>query len=110
MEAYAVLETGGKQYRVKVNDTLRVERLNTQVGEKVEFAPVLAVSDGKTLQVGAPTAPGSKVIATVTDHIRAKKVVSFKKKRRKGYSRKKGHRQEQTALKVDSIIWGQHGA
>ena len=103
MDAYAVVESGGKQYRVQQNNVLQVERLKAEVGESVELSPVLALSDGEKLQVGRPAVSGAKVTATVVSHIRAKKVVSFKKKRRKGYSRKKGHRQEQTVLKVASI-------
>ena len=102
-EPYAVIETGGKQYRVKANDALRVERLKAEVGAKVQAGPVLAVSDGKKLQVGTPEIKDSKVTFTVLEHIRGNKVISFKKKRRKGYSRKKGHRQELTVLKVESI-------
>lgn len=103
MEAYAVVETGGKQYRVKQNDTLRVERLEADVGAKVEIDSVLAVFDGSSLKIGKPTVESGKVTATVVEHLRDEKVVSFKKKRRKGYSRKVGHRQDKTVLKVESI-------
>lgn len=103
IHAYAVIETGGKQYRVKANDVLRVEHLNAKAGEKVEIQPVLAASDGKKLQVGTPEVKNAKVVTTVIEHIRGDKVVSFKKKRRKGYSRKIGHRQALTVLKVESI-------
>lgn len=103
MEAYAVIETGGKQYRVKTNDVLRVERLDAEAGQTVTLQTVLAVSDGKTLDVGAPALEKAKVLSTVVEHTRGDKVVSFKKKRRKGYARKKGHRQELTVLRVDSI-------
>jgi large subunit ribosomal protein L21 len=100
---YAVVETGGKQYIVRKDDILRVERLDVETGKKVDLEPVLAVSDGKQLEVGTPDIKGAKVKSTVVDHIRGEKVVSFKKKRRKGYSRKMGHRQELTVLKVESI-------
>jgi large subunit ribosomal protein L21 len=103
MEAYAVVETGGKQYRVKSDDTLRVERIDAQVGSKVELAPVLAISDGKKLQIGTPEVKEAKVTSSVVEHIRGEKVVSFKKKRRKGYSRKQGHRQELTVLKIENL-------
>lgn len=103
MKAYAVVETGGKQYRVKAGDILRVERLKAEAGKKVELRPVLAVSDGEKLQVGTPEIKDAEVTSTVIEHTRGNKVVSFKKKRRKGYSRKKGHRQELTVLKVESI-------
>ena len=103
MEAYAVIETGGKQYRVQTNDRLKVERLKGDAGETIELTSVLAFSDGKKLQVGTPEIEGIAVTATVEDQIRGKKVVSFKKKRRKGYSRKVGHRQELTVLRVTGI-------
>ena len=103
MEAYAVVETGGKQYRVKSDDTLRVERIDAEVGSKVELAPVLAISDGKKLQIGTPEVEKAKVTSSVVEHIRGEKVVSFKKKRRKGYSRKLGHRQELTVLKIEKL-------
>jgi large subunit ribosomal protein L21 len=103
MESYAVVETGGKQYRVQENDTVQVERLDAEVGANLDLDTVLAVSDGEALTVGTPNIEGATVKTTVVDHIRANKVVSFKKKRRKGYSRKVGHRQEQTVLKVEKI-------
>lgn len=103
MEAYAVIETGGKQYLVSKDDTLRVERLDVEAGSEIEVAPVLALSDGKTLTVGAPALEGAAVKGTVVEHTRGPKVISFKKKRRKGYSRKKGHRQELTVLKINAI-------
>ncbi len=103
MEPYAIVETGGKQYRVQAGSTLRVESLAVEAGEKVDLGPALAVSDGTGLQIGQPTVDGSSVTCSVVEHSRAKKVVSFKQKRRKGYSRKIGHRQEQTLLKVESL-------
>jgi len=103
MEAYAVIETGGKQYRVRANDRLQVDRLQAKEGEKIEIGPVLAISDGKDLELGKPEIKKATVAATVVEHIRGDKVISFKKKRRKGYSRKQGHRQELTVLKVESI-------
>ena len=102
-EAYAVVETGGKQYRVRADDVLRVERIDAQAGEQIEIHPVLAISDGTSLRVGKPEIKDAKVTFEVLDHVRADKVVAFKKKRRKGYSRKKGHRQGLTVLKVASI-------
>ena len=103
MEAYAVVETGGKQYRVKAGDTLQVEKLEGTSGDKLELTDVLAVSDGNELKIGTPAVEGASVTATVVDQIRGPKVINFKKKRRKGYSRKVGHRQELTVLKVDNI-------
>lgn len=103
MEAYAVVETGGKQYRVQAGDTLEVEKLEADVGAAVDLDQVLAMSDGKMLSVGTPTLEKAKVTSTVVDQLRGPKVINFKKKRRKGYSRKVGHRQSLTVLKVESI-------
>ena len=103
MEAYAVVETGGKQYLVKAGGELSVELLAAEPTKKVILDRVLAISDGKELKIGTPLVDGAKVTADVVRHFRDHKVVSFKKKRRKGYSRKVGHRQEQTLLKVVSI-------
>jgi len=103
MEAYAVVKTGGKQYRVIAGDSLQVDRLAAEVGAKIELTPVLAVSDGKALRIGAPEVKDAKVTAEVIKHMRGTKVVAFKKKRRKGYSKKIGHRQELTVLKIGSI-------
>jgi len=103
MDAYAVVETGGKQYLVKADDVIHVERLDAEAGKKFTLDRVLAVSDGKKLKIGTPEVSGAKVVSNVVEHARADKVVSFKKKRRKGYMRKQGHRQEQTVLKIESI-------
>ncbi len=102
MEAYAVIETGGKQYRVQQGDVFDVELLDMEEGASVEF-DALAVSNGKELTVGAPLVDGAKVKASVVENLRGKKIYSFKKKRRKGYRRKIGHRQELTKIKVESI-------
>ncbi len=103
MESYAVIETGGKQYRVTENDTLRVEKLEGDAGDSIEINAVLAVSDGNEIKVGTPEIPGAKVSAKVVQQIKAAKVVNFKKKRRKGYSRKVGHRQPLTIIKIEKI-------
>ena len=100
MEAYAVIETGGKQYRVGEGQVLDVERLEGEAGSKITVDRVLALSDGTSLSVGTPTVSGAKVTVEVLEHLRAPKVVSFKKKRRKGYKKKIGHRQELTRIKV----------
>jgi large subunit ribosomal protein L21 len=102
MDAYAVIETGGKQYRVQQGDLLDVELLEGEAGATLEF-DVLAVSNGTDLTVGTPTVEGAKVSASVVTHYRGKKIFSFKKKRRKGYRRKIGHRQELTKIQVDAI-------
>jgi len=104
MEAYAVVETGGKQYRVEVGTTFDIERLPAAAGSDVEIAEVLAVSDGKELRVGKPFVEGAKVVLTVVaDDKRGEKLVNFKKRKRKGYERKVGHRQELTTVTVKSI-------
>jgi len=100
---YAVLETGGKQYRVVEGDTLVIERLETEAGKPVTFDRVLLVNNEGNVSVGAPTVSGAKVVADVVEHKRGDKVVAFKMKRRKGYHRKVGHRQELTVVKVKEI-------
>ena len=82
---------------------MRVERIDAEIDAKMKLGPVLAASDGKSLSVGTPQIDGTTVTSTVVEHIRGPKLVSFKKKRRKGYTRKVGHRQELTVLKIDKI-------
>ena len=103
MEAYAVIETGGKQYRVEKDTVLSVELLGVEEGQTVEFDQVLATSDGTELTIGTPVVENAKVTATVVENYRGQKIVAFKKKRRKGYRKKIGHRQELTMLKIESI-------
>lgn len=100
---YAVIRTGGKQYRVVPGQTIRLESLVGEPGSKVQLNEVLLVeSDGK-LQAGAPLLANAKVEATVLEHDRAKKIIVFKKKRKKQYRRTNGHRQNFTAVRIDSI-------
>jgi large subunit ribosomal protein L21 len=104
MEAYAVIETGGKQYRVQQGDVVSVELIEgAEAGQTVEVGRVLAVNDGSGLKTGAPVVDGAKVTAEVVEDYRAPKVVAFKKKRRKGYHRKVGHRQHLLKVKIASI-------
>lgn len=103
MEAYAVIEAGGKQYRVEKDNILDVELMDVEEGSQVEFSKVLAVSDGQSLTIGAPLVSGAVVKATVLEQFRGKKVVAFKKKRRKGYKRKVGHRQDLTKIQIAEI-------
>jgi large subunit ribosomal protein L21 len=103
MEAYAVLATGGKQYRVTAGDTLEIESLGAEAGTDVELDTVLAVSDGKELTIGMPYVKDAKVVLTIMGHKRGVKLINFKKKRRKGYARKIGHRQELTVVTVKSV-------
>lgn len=104
MDAYAVIETGGKQYRVRNKEVISVERLDVEAGAQITFDRVLAVSNGKELIVGTPTVEAATINATVMEHYRGPKVVSFKFKRRKGYKRKQGHRQELTRVKIQTFM------
>lgn len=103
MDAYAVIETGGKQYRVKQGDLLDVEKLAGEPGSKVTLDRVLALNAGSALVLGKPVVAGAAVVAEIVAQHRGEKVINFKKKRRKGYHRKIGHRQSLTRLKVASI-------
>jgi large subunit ribosomal protein L21 len=100
---YAVLETGSKQYRVSAGDTLKIERLPIAAGQPVTFDRVLLVNADGKITVGAPTVTGATVVADVVEHIRGDKVVTFKMKRRKGYHKTIGHRQELTVVKITGI-------
>jgi large subunit ribosomal protein L21 len=100
---YAVLETGGKQYRVVAGDTLEIERLAVDAGKPFTFDRVLMVNKDGTVTIGAPTVTGATVVADVVEHIRGEKKLTFKMKRRKGYHKSIGHRQELTIVKVKEI-------
>ncbi len=102
-DMYAIVRTGGKQYQVAPGDRVRVEKLAGDVGDTVELDDVLMVVDGEETKIGQPVLEGVKVIAQITEQGKAKKIVVFKKKRRKGYQVKKGHRQLFTALEVKDI-------
>lgn len=99
---YAVIRTGGKQYRVSEGDKLRVERLPGEVGSSIDLDDVLMVG-GDSPKVGTPTVSGAKVTAEIVAQDRAKKVIVFKFKRRKNYRKKRGHRQHYTEIKVTGI-------
>ena len=99
---YAVIQTGGKQYRVAEGDTIRVEKLSGDVGSKVEFDEVLMVG-GEKVQVGRPHVGGAKVVAQIVAQDLAKKVIVFKMKRRKNYRRRRGHRQPYTELRIETV-------
>ena len=103
MDRYAVIKTGGKQYRVSEGDTLRVEKLDTSAGETIEFDQVLAVGEGAELKIGTPFVKGGKVTATVKEQGRAKKVEIIKFRRRKHHQKKTGHRQYFTEIEVTGI-------
>jgi large subunit ribosomal protein L21 len=100
---YAVISTGGKQYQVTQGERIRVEKLVGEIGETVEISDVLLVSDGEEIKIGQPVVTGAKVMARIVEQDKAKKIVVFKKKRRKGYRRKTGHRQPFTALEIQEI-------
>ena len=109
---YAVIRTGGKQYRVAAGDILHVEKLDAEPGTKFEFDEVLMTACDGNVNVGNPTVTGARVTAQVLQQKRAKKILVFKKKKRKNYRRMRGHRQYQTTVRVDTIEAGaiNHGA
>lgn len=100
---HAVIKTGGKQYRVQPGDELEIEKLTADQGAEVVFDQVLAVGNGSDLKVGQPLVEGATVKANILAHGRSKKVMVFKKKRRKGYSVKKGHRQNYTRVRITDV-------
>ena len=101
---YAIMATGGKQYKVKVDDVIEIERLQGEAGDKITFDEVLAVGEeGGELKVGTPKLENAAVEAEVVDQLRGPKLIAFKMKRRKGYRRKVGHRQELTSIKISAI-------
>ncbi len=101
---YAVIKTGGKQYRVSSGEKLRIELLTAEVGEAVQFEQVLAVGEGDGVKVGAPFVAGTTVKATVVSHGRGDKVHIFKMRRRKHYKKSQGHRQSFTEVRIDDIV------
>jgi large subunit ribosomal protein L21 len=103
---YAVIRTGGKQYRVAQGDVIRIEKLPGDPGADVAFDEVLMTADEGTVRLGAPLVSGARVTATVMQQDRAKKIMIFKKKRRKNYRRRQGHRQAFTAVRVTQIETG----
>lgn len=103
---YAIVAAGGKQYKVSTGDKVKVERITDEIGESIELEDVLLIADGKNVRVGCPVVENAKVVAQVTGHGRGKKVIAFKYKRRKGYSRKVGHRQGYTELQIGEIKTG----
>jgi len=103
MATYAIVKTGGKQYRVAENDIIQVEKLPAEAGASVTLDEVLMVEDGGKVSVGAPFVSGAKVTAEVVEQARGPKIIVFKKKRRQNYRRKNGHRQDLTVLKITGI-------
>ena len=103
---YAVIKTGGKQYRVQENDTLEVERLAGEAGDIIEFTDVLMVGSEAGVEVGTPLVDGATVAAELVGQTRGKKIIVFKKKRRKGYRRRNGHRQDLSKVTITEILTG----
>lgn len=103
---FAIIKTGGKQYKVAEGDVIRLEKLDAQAGSKVEFTDVILVNDGKKDHIGEPTLAGATVTATVEEQMRDRKVIVFKKTRRHNYRRKKGHRQHLTVVKITKVALG----
>ncbi len=100
---YAVIRTGGKQYRVAAGDKLKVEKLPADVGAEVTLEQVLALGEGESVKVGAPLVPGAAVKATVLNHGRGEKLTIFKLRRRKHYKKSQGHRQPYTEIEITGI-------
>jgi large subunit ribosomal protein L21 len=100
---FAVIRTGGKQYKVAKDDLIAVEKLAGEPGATIELAEVLMVGDGATVSTGTPLVSGASVSATLVEHRRGEKIIVFKKKRRHNYRRKNGHRQQQTMLRITEI-------
>jgi large subunit ribosomal protein L21 len=100
---YAIVEDGGKQYKAVEGGVIDVDRFDVEIGEQVDLERVLLVADGDQIAIGAPLVEGAKVQATVLDQVKGPKVVIFKYKPKKRYRVKKGHRQQYTRLKIDSI-------
>jgi len=101
---FAIIKTGGKQYKVAPNDIIRVEKLLGASGDSIEFTDVLMMGQGDSINVGAPLVSNAKVFGTVLDQIRDDKVIIFKKKKRHNYRRKNGHRQSLTVIKIEEIL------
>jgi large subunit ribosomal protein L21 len=106
---YAVIQTGGKQYRVAQGDLITIEKLEGATGDQVEIASVLMIADGHQVTVGQPQLEQARVVGTIVRQERGPKILIYKHKRRKGYQKKQGHRQSQTLLRVNQIVTGATG-
>lgn len=100
---YAVIKTGGKQYRVAKDDVLEIERLAGDAGSNIEFTEVLMVGEGASVKVGTPVVAGAKVTAELVEQTRGPKLIAFKKRRRKNSRRKRGHRQDLSTVRITGI-------
>ena len=103
---FAVIKTGGKQYKVSAGDILKIEKLTSDAGKTVDFQDVFMIGDDKSAKIGTPSLDKVLVKATVLEQKRDDKVIIYKKKRRQGYDRKNGHRQHQTVVHIDEILEG----
>ena len=106
---YAVIQTGGKQYRVSQGDLITIEKLEGATGERIEIDSVLMIGEGNQVTVGQPRLEQARVVGMIVRQERGPKVVIYKHKRRKGYQKKQGHRQWQTLLRVSEIVTGAAG-
>jgi large subunit ribosomal protein L21 len=106
---YAVIQTGGKQYRVAQGDLITIEKLEGATGDQVEVASVLMIADGDQVTVGQPQLEQARVVGTIVRQQRGPKILIYKHKRRKGYQKRQGHRQSQTLLRVNAIVTGVTG-
>jgi len=101
---FAVIKTGGKQYRVAAGDVLKIEKLDAAIGDKVELGEVLLLGKGDDVKIGTPLIAGSVVHAEVVEQVRARKVIAFKKRRRQNSQRTRGHRQQLTTVRIVDIV------
>jgi large subunit ribosomal protein L21 len=101
---YAVIKTGGKQYRVSPDDVVTIEKLEGEAGGTIEFTEVLMIANGAAPKLGTPNVAGAKVVAELVEQTRGPKTISFKKRRRKNSRRKSGHRQDLTTVRIKEII------
>jgi large subunit ribosomal protein L21 len=100
---YAVVKTGGKQYRITIGEKLKVEQIPADVDSQIELTEVLMIADGDNIQIGSPLLTGAKITATVISHGRGEKIRIFKMRRRKHYQKRQGHRQNFTEIRIDAI-------
>ncbi len=103
---YAVIKTGGKQYRVAADQKIQIEKLAGQAGDQIEFTDVLMVANGDAIDIGAPFVSGATVVGEIASHDRGPHIIIFKKRRRKHYRRRNGHRQDLTSVTIHEILLG----
>jgi large subunit ribosomal protein L21 len=101
---YAIVEIAGKQFKVAPDQLLYTPQLNVEAGDAITFDKILLVEEGDTIAIGTPTVAGARVLGKVLDHVRGDKIIVFKKKRRKGYKKTQGHRQDYTKVLIERII------